>query len=286
MHVRPLAMVDGLAVYRIGRGRPLLLFPYPHASTMRPMAEDLLADLLMGMGREVVTFDPPGAYRSTRAARCDMTEMLGCAAEALQAARTGQQAGAPVDVVGHSMGGLCALGLAVERPDLVERLVLVGACAGFPAVLRWSTPHNWSPWRDREWWQCVWWGSRQMLGLGNLAVHKKLDNLTARASVLDESLVQLWTIEPGDHRRPAPARSRWLRTVRRVDYADRLDQVSASTSVLVGRHDPQTPLPCAQQLVAGIRASRLTVFDHSGHAPFLEEPERFTAVVGDAIGRG
>lgn len=39
---------DGLAVYRVGAGEPALLFPYPHGSILRPMAEDKLAALQAG----------------------------------------------------------------------------------------------------------------------------------------------------------------------------------------------------------------------------------------------
>jgi proline iminopeptidase len=173
------------------------------------------------------------------------------------------------------MGGLCALGLAIEQPELVGRLALIGACSGFPAVMRWSTPHNWSPWRDREWWQCFWLGFRQMLGLGNLAVHKKLDNLVEKASFVDQQYVELWTIAPGDHKLPAPPRARWLRTVRQVDYRPRLSQVQVQTLLFVGRYDPQTPLPCSRELAAGIPNARLVIFERSGHSPYIEEPVEF-----------
>ena len=141
--------------------------------------------------------------------------------------------------------------------------------------MRWSTPHNWSPWRDAEWWQCIWYGIRQMLGLGNLAIHKRLDNLIELASFVDQSHVELWTIEPSDAKRSPPPRSAWLRAVRRVDYASRLGDVQAPTLLLVGRHDPQTPLACSQELVAGISNATLLIFEHSGHSPFIEDPVRF-----------
>ncbi len=184
--VEPFTIHDGLAIYQLGDGDPLLLSPYPHASTMHPMAEGELAALLAGLGRRVITFDPPGAYRSDRPMRCDMAEMLACMREVLAVCGIKR----PVDLVGHSMGGLCALGFAIEHPEQVSRLVLVGACSGFPAVLRWSTPHNWRWYRDSEWWQCVWLGSRKMVGLDNLAVHKRLDNVVASASYVDKRFVK------------------------------------------------------------------------------------------------
>lgn len=270
---------NGLAIARVGSGEPLLVMPYPHASTRRPMSEDRLAEVFASRGRGVITFDPPGAYRSQRPMIGDLAEMLACAEESLRVAG----AAPPVDVAGHSMGSLCALALAIERPDLVRRLLLVGSCSGFAAVRRWSIPHNWSPWRDRQWWLAMWLGARLMTGSGSLAVHKRLDNLVEGASFVDQRLATRVRIAPGDWRRPAPPRSAWLRHVRRVEYAARLSEVAVPALVLVGRHDPQTPLPCSAELVAGIPNSRLVVFERSGHAPFLEEPERFAEVVGQFL---
>lgn len=216
---------NGLAVYRRGCGPEVLVPPYPHASTHRPMAEDRLADLLVGAGFAVVSFDPPGAYRSSRPMRGDMAEMLECCVEAVEVAGIRP----PVRVVGHSMSSLCALGLAIERPGL--------------------------------------------------ATYRRLDNLVERASVVDPALAETSAVERGDQRRPQPARAIWLQTVRKVDYRRRLAEVRAPTLVVVGRHDPQTPMPCAQELVAGIAGSRLAVLERSGHAPFVEEPETFTREV-------
>ena len=244
------------------------------------MAKGQLANLLAGLDRQVFTFDPPGAYSSTRPMQGDMAEMLACAEEALELC----QAPDPVDVVGHSMGGLCALGLAIEHPQRVKRLVLIGACSGFPAVFRWSVPHNWSPWRDREWWLCFWWGFRQMIGLGNMAVHKRLDNLVELASFVDASHAELWSLEQGDAQRPPPPRSVWLRTVRRVDYKPRLREVSVPTLLCISRFDPQTPLVCTEELAADIPHAQVVIFEHSGHSPFIEEPNRFTQEVEAFLG--
>jgi proline iminopeptidase len=272
----------GLAVYTAGDGAPVLVLPYPHASTLRPMGEDVLAQVLVELGRSVVTFDPPGAYRSTRPMRCDMAEMIDCSVEALRVAGVSP----PVDVVGHSMGALCALALAVERPEMVRRLVLVGGCSGFAAVRRWSVPHNWSPWHHREWWACMWLGVRLMLGGGSLATYRRLDNLVEQASYVDPRQAQLVPVTDEDAGRPPPPRACWLRSVRGVDYRDRLAEVRVPGLVIVGRHDPQTPLPCSQELVNGMTDARMAVFERSGHSPFVEEAERFRQVVGSFLDDG
>lgn len=130
--IRPPRLRGGLAIYDVGAGEPGLLMPYPHGYTLRPIAEEPLARLLVGMDRRIITFDPPGAFRSTRPPRVDVSEMLECAAEALD----GCQVAGDLDVVGHSMGGLCALACALERAERVRRLVLIGSVSGGSAAVR------------------------------------------------------------------------------------------------------------------------------------------------------
>lgn len=51
------------------------------------------------------------------------------------------------------------------------------------------------------------------------------------------------------------------------------------TLVLAGRHDPQCPPVCSEELAAGIPDSRLVVYGRSGHVPFVEEPAAFVAAL-------
>jgi proline iminopeptidase len=71
-----------------------------------------------------------------------------------------------------------------------------------------------------------------------------------------------------------------------VEYRDRQGEVRAPGLVVVGRHDPRTPLPCSQELVDGMPDARMVVFERSGHSPFVEEPDRFCEVVGSFLRRG
>jgi pimeloyl-ACP methyl ester carboxylesterase len=81
-----------------------------------PAISDALA-----AGREVILFDNAGVASSTGTAPNNIADM------AADAARFIDELGlATVDIVGHSMGGETAQIVALERPDLVRRLVLVG----------------------------------------------------------------------------------------------------------------------------------------------------------------
>jgi proline iminopeptidase len=278
--IAPVSVQDGLAVYRVGEGVPVLLFPYPHGHTTGPMAREALADALVAMGRSVVTFDPPGAYHSTREPVGDMDEMLRSADETFE--RLGING--DVDVVGHSMGALAALGYAAERPERVNRLVLVGGMSGFPAAARWGLPGSAFSITDPDYWRIVLWGMRVNNGRGSLEMHKKLQNLMKRTGYHDPGHIQPVAIQPRDAELGIPVRMIWNRNMfRRLSYADQLDQISAPTLVVVGRYDTYTPRPCAQELADGIPGARLVVFERSGHSPFVEEPARFREVVGSFL---
>lgn len=277
--MHPTAISNGLAIYQVGEGEPIMLFPYPHATTVSSIAESPIIEILVQLERSVVTFDPPGAYASSRPGDCTLKEMLTCAIETLNYFGIEE----PIDTIGHSMGAFCALAFALDNPKRVNRLVLIGALSGFPAVMRWGIPHNWRWWRDREWWQVSWLGARIMLGLGNLAVHKKLSNEVEKASFVDKSLAPHWTIQPGDRNRPAPFRVAWQRNVLRYDLTDQLSTLNIPVLLLFGHHDPQTPIQIAQQLRSLLPDTRLVVFENSGHSPFVEEPEKFSHAVSEFL---
>lgn len=276
----PFLIHDGLAVYARGTGEPLLLMPYPHGFTAGAMTDGTLATLLAGLGCHVVSFDPPGAYASARPPRVDMPEMLDCATEALDALDTR----GPVDVVGHSMGGLCALALAIGRPERVRRLVLVGTGSGGPSLRRnRAMPWNWSL-ASPDFWRYAFWGTRLLWRGGTLAAHKHVERLVRAASYVDKSRVPPIPISTADRHRPAPVRDRWPRAALRLDYGPRLGAVRAPTLVCAGRYDPQFPLGCGLELAHGIPGARLVVFDRSGHYPHEEESAAFARAVAEFLG--
>jgi len=274
--VEPDSVVDGLAVYAAGTGEPVLLFPYPHGHTTEPMAQGPIAAILAAMGRTVVTFDVPGAYRSTREPVGDMDEMIRSADETLD--RLGIQD--PVDVVGHSMGGLAALAYAIERPERTRRLVLVTSLSGFPAAARWGFPGSAFQIYEPDYWRLILWGIRLNAGRGDLALHKSLQNLMERASYHDQTVFTPVEIDADDSEQGVPIRTIWSKNMyTRLSYADRLAEVRAPTLILAGRHDPEAPLPCSEELMQGIPDARLVVFEQSGHSPFIEEASLFTQTV-------
>lgn len=274
----PFALRDGLAVYRIGEGPPILLMPGPHHFQQPGDGSAApLIDGLTALGRQVISFDPPGVGRSSRLARVSMAEMHECADEALAAAGVD----GTVDAIGHSMGGLAVLVYAIERPDRVRRLVLVGTGTGGRAYMTapgalWNRSHP-------QFWRMALLGMLQMAWRGR-APELLLFNFIRRCSFVDRRMATTVGVTWRDWLRPRRGRTDWHQVARRLDYGPRLSELRLPTLILCGRRDPQYPPSCSEELADGIAGSHVAWFERSGHFPFLEEPEAFWGVIGEFVG--
>lgn len=112
-----------------------------------------------------------------------------------------------------------------------------------------------------------------------LAAQKLMSNVVSQASWVERSRAQQQHIFLRDWLRSVQPCLQWDQVSRHLDYRLRLGEVHAPTLLLTGRHDPQTPPACAQELAAGIPTARLVFFERSGHYPFLEEPDAFWAAI-------
>jgi pimeloyl-ACP methyl ester carboxylesterase len=63
------------------------------------------------------------------------------------------------------------------------------------------------------------------------------------------------------------------------DYRSTLADIKVPTLVCFGRHDQFLSPDNGPYLADAIPGARLVMFDHSGHGPFWDEPERFNAEV-------
>lgn len=265
----PFRIAGGLAVYRLGRGEPVLLMPAPHRFERVGLAGfDTLIDGLLRLGRQVITYDPPGSGRSAGPARLSVEEVLGCTDRALDACCLAQ----PVDAVGHSMAGLALLAYTLQRPHRISRLVLIGTGSGGPAYMRapgalWNRSHP---------------GFAGAAALGLLfyawprrAPEALLNNYITRRSYVDRRLAVTDPVQWRDWVRPATGHPEWHHVARRLNYRGRLGDITAPTLVLCGRFDVQFAPACSAELAAGIPDARLVTFQASSHFPFPGEPRAF-----------
>jgi pimeloyl-ACP methyl ester carboxylesterase len=183
-----------------------------------------------------------------------------------------KQLGIPrVCLVGSSYGGAVAATIALDHPELVENLVLVGAVTnnrptrymlmrlfGSPIIGDILSP--------------LVVGSRRLLRMRMKRVYDR------HAWELDEKRVQarhLPLATRGTHRAI-------IRTVRRWD-AERVSRdahlVTQPTLIVWGDKDREVPLADGERLQQEIPNSRLFVFRECGHLPHEEYPAEFTELV-------
>ncbi len=162
----------------------------------------------------------------------------------------------PVTVVGLSLGGWMAVRLALARPDLVARLVLVDA-GGY---------------RDQDWDRI-----QRLVGVADLA---DVDRLYGEMFVRTP-----WILRRS---RPAFLRSYTSPGVRSVltdtTEADAFDdgdlgRLTMPTALIWGEHDGLFQLATARAMAAALPHGRLEVIPGCGHALHLECPERLAAAL-------
>ena len=176
-------------------------------------------------------------------------------------------------LIGSSYGGAVAATCALDYPERVEKLILVGAVnnnrpLGFTLMRLFGSPvfgDVVSP---------LLIGSRRLL-------RRRMKGVYDRHSwVLDERRVEARHLPL----RAARSHRAIIRTVRGWD-AERVSTdahlIKQPTLLLWGENDREIPLADGERLHAEISGSRLIVFLNCGHLPHEEYPEAFTNVVTD-----
>lgn len=153
----------------------------------------------------------------------------------------------PAVLVGHSFGGLIALGAAAEAPALVE------------AVGVYEPPLAW----------CEWWPERQTVGPGDEAAEQFLRQVLGSKGweALPESFKATRRREGAALAADFEAAS----TEGAVDFADVLSPVA----VAHGSHSEPCFVRSAQTIAAAIHQSTLAVIQGAAHGVHLSHPAAF-----------
>jgi pimeloyl-ACP methyl ester carboxylesterase len=173
--------------------------------------------------------------------------------------------------VGSSYGGAVAATCALDYPDRVEKLILVGAVNN-------NRPLEFTLMRlfgSRVFGDIV---SPLLIGSRRL-LRRRMKGVYDRHSwVLDERRVDARHLPL----RAAGTQRAIIRTVRGWD-AERISRdahlIKQPTLLLWGENDLEIPLADGERLHEEIHGSRLIVFLNCGHIPHEEYPEAFTEVV-------
>jgi pyruvate dehydrogenase E2 component (dihydrolipoamide acetyltransferase) len=193
--------------------------------------------LSMGAARRVIALDLPGCGLSGKLPSHTLDTYVDFFSAFLGALDIAQ-----ADLLGHSMGGLIAISLAVRYPHHVRKLVLVDS-AGLPELVK-----------------SQWLAPLKMLTDSSMR-HFRLyptfikNGLRARAGVEGLQIIRTGS-------------------VRRI-----LKQVQTPTLVLWGSRDRVVPLEHGAFMARHIPNARFAVVRGAGHMPFYEKPEQCNKIV-------
>jgi pimeloyl-ACP methyl ester carboxylesterase len=224
-----------------GSGEPLVLV-HGLAGSTRSWRYNLAE---LARSHRVYLVDLPGFGAMSRPrATFALPEAAGWLYELLDALKVG-----PVHLLGHSMGGYLSVRLAVERPEMVRRLVLA-APAGIPAGR--SLPGYLLP----------------LLNTGRMPPLELLPHL------LGALRAGLWTL---------------LQTARELlveDVRPELGRLRQPVLVLWGAEDPILPVEAGEVFRREIPDSRLLIIPRAGHLLMRDRPAEFNAAVRDFLAGG
>lgn len=172
-------------------------------------------------------------------------------------------------VVGWSMGGLVAQELALRLGERVSALALVCTTPGGLA-----DPKNKraDPARGAELRKAVAQDFRSFARGFAASVFKEGTAAPLHA----------WAVAQMQKTPPHAAEAS-LEAILTADFRTRLKDLAPPTAVLHGRHDALFPVADAEELAKKIPRATLTIFESSGHAPHLEEPDAFNAALAKAL---
>jgi pimeloyl-ACP methyl ester carboxylesterase len=174
-------------------------------------------------------------------------------------------------LVGQSMGAGVALQMAVNYPQLVDRMVLVNG-GGFRSPN--DPPRTGAP--D--------WHARQIANAGTLAESREyLEKMYYNHALISDKLVEDNLI----------LRLRSAHTAEAVQIAnarglggvteEQVRAIKTPTLLVWGANDKLSPPVNADKLNAAIAGSRKVLIDKAGHYPFIEHPEQFNQAVREFL---
>ncbi len=263
--------VDGVRVHYQEAGdehAPAMILIHGFASSTLVWSKVFLK--LAEAGYRVIAVDMLGYGYSAKPRNGEYT----IAGQAKLLARLLDRLGIPPAIfVGSSYGGAVAATCALDYPDRVEKLILVGPVNNNrPLAFRLMRLFGSPVFGDVVSPLLI--GSRRLL-------RRRMKRVYDRHSwVLDERRVDARHLPL----RAAGTQRAIIRTVRSWD-AERISRdahlITQPPRLLWGENDREFPLSDGERLHAEIAGSRLIVFLNCGHIPHEEYPEAFTNVVSD-----
>lgn len=167
------------------------------------------------------------------------------------------------DVMGLSLGGMTALGLGLDRPERVRRLIVCDARADAP-------PPFVEGWDARI--AAVSEGGMQAVAEGTLERWFTAACRAARPQAIERARDMILTTSPAGYVGCAHA-------LKGLDYLRRLDAMRRPVLYVVGSEDGGAPKEVMAAMADETPDGRLTILPNLAHIPNMEDPAAFAGAV-------
>ena len=158
-------------------------------------------------------------------------------------------------IVGHSFGGAIAAKLAILHPDIISKLILVGASAIRESNFKIKVTEK------------------------SAKIIKKILPKKAQQFIL-----KFLGLDNTDYARiQNPYLKETFKIVIKENLAPKLQFIKIPTLVIWGEKDTETPLKEGELIAKLIPGSKLLVIKNTGHHVFLEKPDEFIKIIKEFI---
>jgi pimeloyl-ACP methyl ester carboxylesterase len=266
----PAVTVDGAQIVcrRIGKGPPLLVLN-GFAATSADWDPSFIDEL--ASSNQLILLNNRGIGRSM-----DDGQPFDIGTLANDTARVIEALGCQrMNVMGWSMGGFIAQALALQRPDCVDKLILLSTDLGGIEADR-APAAVWSKLIDASGTPCE--QARRLLFL--LFPNDVAESFYCRfGNIVGAARAQ---ISPELLRRQAAAMDAWYRS----GVADRLKEIRSPVLIATGTEDIVIPPSNALKLVNRIPGAWLAQFPRSGHAFIAQYPQATATLINNFLALG
>ena len=262
-----LGTFGGLATHHVEQGSgPAVVLLHGFSGSVDTVGN--LADRLAAAGHRVIRLDLIGHGLSAKPTDPADYTLEAAANQVTDLIR--DRVDGPAAVVGYSMGGRVGIAAALAAPELVSRLVLVGATAGMadPAAraarvdsdrsLADRIEERGTEWFADEWMSKPFFVSQRKLGPEHLAA--------ARAQRISNDAAALANVLRG------------LGTGAQASYWHLLDTLRAPLLFIAGEDDKKF-VEIGEQMVAAVPDGMMVTVPGVGHAAHIEAPADVAAVI-------
>lgn len=161
-----------------------------------------------------------------------------------------------INLLGNSLGGHLAQLYTLKHPERVNSLILTGSSGLFENAMGSTFPKR-----------------------GNYEyIKKKAEDTFYDPKIATKELVDE-LFEAVNDRNKALRIIITAKSAIRHNLSDKLQDIKCPTLLVWGRQDAVTPLFVGEKFKEMISCSKLVIVDECGHAPMMEKPEEFNAIL-------